>query len=61
MLMIAFEEDILLVCKQKRNRETTLEQIKRALIDEEIRKSNIMPFDIHLDNKFEKKSILNVV
>lgn len=61
MLMIAFEEDILLVCKQKRNRETTLEQIKKALIDEEIGKSNIMPFDILLDNEFEKKSILNVV
>lgn len=61
MLLIAFESDILLVCKQKRNRETTSEQIKRALIDEEIGKSNIMPFNICLEKKFEEISLQKVV
>lgn len=61
MLLIVIEHDILLVCKQKRHRETTYESLEKALADEPNRDKNIMPLNIYENDIFEEKYLQGVI
>ena len=53
MLLMVLEHDLILICKQKRKRQTTYEYIKNNLADEKDKNSNIMHLDLCVDDKFE--------
>ena len=61
MLLIVLEHDLILICKQKRNRKTTHECIKEMLVNEKIKESNIMPLGIFLEDEFESDQFQNAI
>jgi hypothetical protein len=54
MLLVILGYDLMLVYKQKRNRKTTLENIKIALGREEKQKCTLMPLEVSVNSDFEK-------
>jgi hypothetical protein len=61
MLLIILENDILLVCKQKRNRDTTYEILKKALAVESKREKSITHLNIHVNDIIEVKHFQEVI
>jgi hypothetical protein len=61
MVLMVLECDLILICKQKRNKKTTYECIKEMLISEKSIKSNIMPLRVFIGNEFELDHLQNVI
>jgi hypothetical protein len=61
MLLIVLQHDILLVCKQKRTRETTYESLKKMLADEPNRKKSIICLDVNVNDIIEENHFQEVV
>jgi hypothetical protein len=61
MLLIDLGYDVILICKQKRKRETTCRSIKEALKDENPGKTKIQPQRINVELYFDENQLQNVV
>lgn len=61
MLLIVLEHDLMLICKQKRNRKTSYEYMNEIFVNEKGRKNNIMPLSTFVENKFELDHFQNAI
>lgn len=61
MLLIVLEHDISLVCKPKRNRETTYESLKKTLASEFSNDESIIRLDIFVNDTFEENHFQEVI